>query len=972
MKRFAVACVALMLIATSAFAELGVSVTSVDVTSFPTIYLGFSAVDENSDPITTLSVLDVTLSENSSGVWPFSMSNQGSGNYLLFYTTSNESSNGATRPLHLEVDFNGVRGSADTSYTEPGGVESISLSVPGVATDQFPALYTAVTVLDQNNDVIEGLNESNFTITEDGIPQPNLSVTWSGVENYLIMFGTPDPDSTGLERTVQFTVTYNDLNASDDATYTAPSPAPRLYLDVTAVDSSAFPDIQVTVQVADVNESLIEGLTESDFSLTEDDVAQSPLTVSELEAGIYEVDYTTSNVDSNETVRTVSVTASNSTLSGRTEASYTAPALSPQRHISITGFDSTLFPDMEVTVSVTDENDNAVSGLDLSHFDLSEDEAGQTLASVTPDNDSYILAYRTSNWTRDGGSRAVQVSVNHSGLSATDGSSYTAAIPPSLIIGDVSVVVGDSAFVPVTVSDFTDVNVLELFIDFKSQLLDFGRMTSDVLDAPVYNDADSTFIVTWSSLDELNLTDGDTLFMMHFGTDNLPLGFTTPLAWSDEDTSFIANQNYHLFEGITYTDGSVTGLNTFLVSGALSYHANELNLEGVTVALSGDTTLTTMTDSDGLYSFEDIRAGDYVISPSLSENEATGVSTLDAYRIQTHVASIDPFPTGYYHLSADVDGGATINTTDAYKVQRVVVGLDDGFEAGDWLFVNSDYAIAGDNWTEADLERSISLTTLDSVNQDFYGVRVGDANGTWPSRFLAGPSKTDDITGSLTIAEANVRPGETVTVDVRAEGLFDLGVIEWHMAFDPTVVTLQDVDLHELPGAVVASTDSTLSVSWYNIQVPLNCEDRTLASLTFEAAYENNVQSDLLFTRVILGDGEGQPVWTEENGGSILVSDLADVEGPGAELVTDWVQRPAYPNPFNASTTVSFDLKETGNVRIQVYNLLGDLVATLVDGNMAKGRYASSINAQTWSSGTYFVVMKTSGFNKVQKIVLLK
>jgi len=59
-------------------------------------------------------------------------------------------------------------------------------------------------------------------------------------------------------------------------------------------------------------------------------------------------------------------------------------------------------------------------------------------------------------------------------------------------------------------------------------------------------------------------------------------------------------------------------------------------------------------------------------------------------------------------------------------------------------------------------------------------------------------------------------------------------------------------------------------------------------------------------------------------------------------------------------------------VHIMIYNILGDLVAAPVNGTLPKGRYASSINAQAWSSGTYFVVMKAKGFSKVQKIVLLK
>jgi hypothetical protein len=84
-----------------------------------------------------------------------------------------------------------------------------------------------------------------------------------------------------------------------------------------------------------------------------------------------------------------------------------------------------------------------------------------------------------------------------------------------------------------------------------------------------------------------------------------------------------------------------------------------------------------------------------------------------------------------------------------------------------------------------------------------------------------------------------------------------------------------------------------------------------------------------------------------------------------------------YPNPFNPSTEISFDLNRAGRVRIAVYNILGQKVATLLDRNMQVGAHHVNWNGldagnRPVSSGTYFYRMEFDGISTVRKMVLLK
>ena len=80
-----------------------------------------------------------------------------------------------------------------------------------------------------------------------------------------------------------------------------------------------------------------------------------------------------------------------------------------------------------------------------------------------------------------------------------------------------------------------------------------------------------------------------------------------------------------------------------------------------------------------------------------------------------------------------------------------------------------------------------------------------------------------------------------------------------------------------------------------------------------------------------------------------------------------------YPNPFNPTTTIEFTLPEDGNVSLKIYNMLGQKVATLFDGE-AKAGYIqkATFNAAQFASGVYFSRLEFGGKSLLKKIVLMK
>jgi len=79
-----------------------------------------------------------------------------------------------------------------------------------------------------------------------------------------------------------------------------------------------------------------------------------------------------------------------------------------------------------------------------------------------------------------------------------------------------------------------------------------------------------------------------------------------------------------------------------------------------------------------------------------------------------------------------------------------------------------------------------------------------------------------------------------------------------------------------------------------------------------------------------------------------------------------------YPNPFNPSTTIEFSIPESGNVKLVVYNSLGEEVSTLINNYEAAGSYKINFDAAGLPSGLYFYKLSAGNFSEVKKMIFLK
>jgi hypothetical protein len=90
------------------------------------------------------------------------------------------------------------------------------------------------------------------------------------------------------------------------------------------------------------------------------------------------------------------------------------------------------------------------------------------------------------------------------------------------------------------------------------------------------------------------------------------------------------------------------------------------------------------------------------------------------------------------------------------------------------------------------------------------------------------------------------------------------------------------------------------------------------------------------------------------------------------EIVKNYALFQNYPNPFNPTTTINYQLPQTGNVTLKIYDILGREVATLVNEQKNQGRYSVNFDASSLASGVYIYRIKVNDYVCSKKMLMIK
>lgn len=238
------------------------------------------------------------------------------------------------------------------------------------------------------------------------------------------------------------------------------------------------------------------------------------------------------------------------------------------------------------------------------------------------------------------------------------------------------------------------------------------------------------------------------------------------------------------------------------------------------------------------------------------------------------------------------------------------------------------------------------LTRATSFNQDLSGWDVSSAV-TMSSMFNEVPLFNFDI------ANWDVSNVTTMTFMFANNDTLEVDLSGWDIS------NAADVNNMFAYSTLTTRNYDSLLVGWSQLELT--------NGLTFDAGNSQYSEAGSVARQSMI-DNFG---WTINDGG--LVEPETEVSNElNEDMPAEFGLSQNYPNPFNPSTNISFDLPQSSNVTLEVFDMMGKRVATLVNGRVSAGSHQVTFNATNLASGIYIYRLNAGSFVQTRKLTLIK
>ena len=537
----------------------------------------------------------------------------------------------------------------------------------------------------------------------------------------------------------------------------------------------------------------------------------------------------------------------------------------------------------------------------------------------------------------------------------------------SLQLSHVTCAQGDSVGVPVIAKGVEGVAGVEFQVSYDPTIVvptDQIVTSKYILSNP--NFSDGMIYIPWEGLSSpITVPNGDTLMTLWF-TGVGAEGEVSPLGWGN---NYLSDSEGNAIGGWSFYDGSVTiSATPDILSGSITYYASDIGIGDVSVDLSGSSSSSSLTSVAGRYQFSSVASGDYDLMPSLTD-DVPGGTILDAVKMQRYIVGLDAL-TPYQMIAADMSDDCHVSVSDVVKLLRCIAHFPDR-GCGDWVFVERALEIDDSTWCPIADHISTTMAGPSQMDLDFLGIRKGDIDGD----YMTPPGTMAKSNGNA--AEVTIRLDDfigtedgTIIVPIIISNDDAVSGLEIHVEYDPDQLTFQNASSDLSCNWNANASGGYVHLAWADIAEPIVRSDGwQVTQLRFQP-------------RIGEFDPEavsiGSAVAADLSGNGYRVS-LGNGNNPKSEvsLPEQFILGQNYPNPFNPTTSIEFSLPVASDVQLEVYNLLGRRVVTLLDQRMEAGLHRIDWNShdatgRSVASGVYFYRIETAQFTASRKMLLLK
>ena len=349
---------------------------------------------------------------------------------------------------------------------------------------------------------------------------------------------------------------------------------------------------------------------------------------------------------------------------------------------------------------------------------------------------------------------------------------------------------------------------------------------------------------------------------------------------------------------------------------------------------------STMTDLYGEFVFNNIENGTYNINCKTSLRWG-GADPTDALLINQYFVKMFTFRDNLLTTAGDVNLDTRVNSTDALIINKRFVKLVPSFNAGDWIFENTAVNVA-----DFDIGCSVKA------------VCVGDVNGSYTP--IA--KKTIEIPIRHE-GEINIKNNQLAEIPLRVSKDVELGafglIIKINKELYDVIAVKSDIN-----NMFSNNSDELIKVAWSaeNKALKLKAGD-TLLKLIVRVKDLKNIENymDLLIN--------SESVIADFNA-DVLNYNILSTPKPVLNN-TQSLSLTCYPNPMKGISTVNYQLSDDSHVDINLYNVIGQKIKTILSAEQTKGAHSVKFDALNIDKGLYFIKINVSGKSALEKIVLV-
>jgi len=253
----------------------------------------------------------------------------------------------------------------------------------------------------------------------------------------------------------------------------------------------------------------------------------------------------------------------------------------------------------------------------------------------------------------------------------------------------------------------------------------------------------------------------------------------------------------------------------------------------------------------------------------------------------------------------------------------------------------------------------------------------------WNARYN-GPGNDNDVTFGLVVSgTGNVYVtgssiGTGTSTDYATVMYNNSGVQQWASRYNGSNNTNDDASSIAIDASGSAFVTGSSNSGGTNLDF-LTVKYSPSGAYMWEQRYNgpaNGVDAALSICVTSTGDaivtGNSQGNGSSSDYATVSYSVITAVEPVGSEIPSSFNLYDNYPNPFNPSTTIRFDVAISSLTKIAVYDITGREVDILVNEQLNAGRYDLTWDAARYSSGVYLYKIQSGGFTAVKKMILVK